>query len=410
MAEIRTFRALRPAEHLVSKIAALPYDVYSSSEARKVVEQNPHSFLKIDRAETQFPEGTDMYSQKIYDRARETLVEMEEAGEFLQEEKPCYYIYAQTMEGRTQTGLVCLVSIDDYLNQVVKKHENTREEKEQDRIRHVETCDAHTGPVFLAYRGRSEVKQIIESVVKEKPLYDFGSMEEVRHQVWRVDDDQQIEQLTENFRMIPSLYIADGHHRAAAAVKVGLKRRMTNPHFDGAKEFNYFLSVLFPAEELKIYAYNRVIHSISDIDNLMKKLKDFFEVQISESGQVYPGQKTEIGMYAEGKWYRLHAKQQIISEDPVEGLDVTVLQNIVLGPILGIDDPKTDERIRFVSGVRGLDELEKIVDLEGDAVAFVMYPTSMDELLEVADAGRLMPPKSTWFEPKLLSGLFIHKF
>lgn len=410
MAEIKTFRALRPVEHVASEIAALPYDVYSSSEARKVVEQNPLSFLKIDRAETQFPEGTDIYSQKVYAQAEKTLAKMEEAGEFLQEDKPCYYIYAQTMEGRTQTGLVCLVSIDDYFNQVVKKHENTREEKEQDRIQHVEACGAHTGPVFMMYRGKQEVKQMIEAVVKEKPLYDFTGMTEVSHQVWRVDDDRRISQLTECFKTVPSLYIADGHHRAAAAAKVGMKRRMANPRFDGTEEFNYFLSVLFPAEELRIYAYNRVVHKIADIDHFIEKLSDFFEVQLSERGQVHPEQKTEIGMYAEGQWYRLDAKPQIVSDDPVDGLDVSILQNVVLGPMLGISNPKKDERIQFVGGIRGLDELEKIVDQEGDAVAFAMYPTSMDELLKVADAGRLMPPKSTWFEPKLLSGLFIHKF
>ena len=441
MADIRPFRALRPAERVASRIAALPYDVYTSSEARQIVEENPLSFLKIDRAETQFPSGTDPYEQKVYERARDTLKEMEAAGEFLQEKEPCYYVYAQTMAGRTQAGVVCCVSIDDYLNQIVRKHENTREDKEQDRIRHVDVCSAHTGPIFLAYRRQSGVQRIVEAVMREEALYDFASgtpeaekgmgrevqclagekrvvhhqvwpgreRHRVRHQVWRIRGKDRIRELTEQFREIPCLYIADGHHRAASAVKAGLKRRTENPAYNGTEEFNFFLAVLFPAEDLKIYDYNRVIHKISG-EELPEKLNAFFEVRLSESGRVHPTQKGEMGLYTGGSWYRLRAKPETGSDDPVDALDVSVLQNTVLGPMLGIEDPKTDERIQFVGGIRGLEELERIVDQEEGAAAFAMYPTSMEELLRVADAGRLMPPKSTWFEPKLLSGLLIHKF
>ena len=420
MANIRPFRGVRPAEHLVSQIAALPYDVYSSREARKVVEENPLSFLKIDRAETQFPEETDMYSQQVYDRARDTLVEMETSGQFVQDKEPCYYIYAQTMGKRTQTGLVCAVSIDDYLENVVKRHENTREDKELDRIRHVDTCSAHTGPIFLAYRGRREVKEVIETVEKERALYDFVSDDGVRHQVWKIEACGQREKMTAILAEIDSLYIADGHHRAASAVKVGLMRRHENPGYDGTEEFNYFLAVLFPAEELRIYDYNRVIHKLREgvAEHLPEELEPYFTVTkysektIEEAGTegVRPSEKGEISMYLKGQWYRLKAKKEICPDDPVEGLDVSVLQNVVLGPMLGISDPKTDERIQFVGGIRGLAELMRIVDREEHAVAFAMYPTSMGELMEVADAGRLMPPKSTWFEPKLRSGLLIHKF
>lgn len=412
MAEIRAFQGVRPAKELVSEIASLPYDVYSSSEARKIVEQNPRSFLKIDRAETQFPEGTDMYSQKVYDRARDTLVEMEKRGEFCKDESECYYVYTQRMRGRKQTGLVCCVSVNDYLTGVIKKHESTREDKKKDRTCHVETCSAHTGPVFMAYCGGQKIRENLQTVTEKRPLYDFETEDGVRHQLWQVADQKQIECMTEYFAMIERLYIVDGHHRAEAAVKVAEKRRRENPDYNGTEQFNYFLAVLFPAEELMICDYNRVVRKTGEYtdDELINKLKPYFDVQMSEDGRVYPSKKGEIGMYMDGRWFRLNVKQSICPEDIVDGLDVSILQNMVLEPIFGIHDPKTDPRIQFVGGSRGLSELENIVDRESDAAAFAMYPVSMEELICVADAGRLMPPKSTWFEPKLLSGLLIHKF
>ncbi|XCP86320.1 DUF1015 family protein [Roseburia hominis] len=412
MAKIRPFCGVRPAGELAEQIAALPYDVYSSSEAREIVEKNPLSFLKIDRAETQFPKGTDMYSEQVYDRARDTLYGMKESGEFVQDEGPCYYIYALTMEGRTQTGLVCCVSIDDYLNDVVKKHENTREEKELDRIRHVDACGAHTGPIFLTYRSNSATRQMIAKALESPALYDFVSEDGIRHQVWKVEDSRWQEEMTELFCSMDSLYVADGHHRAASAVKVGLKRRAENPGYTGEEEFNYFLSVLFPAEELRIFDYNRIVHKVDQ--ELLQKLPEILQekFQVASTGEeiARPHAKGEMGMYVDGTWYLVTAKDEIRSEDPVEGLDVSILQNEVLRPLFGIEDLRTDPRMQFVGGIRGLKSLENAVDQDHSAVAFAMYPTSMEELLSVADCGKLMPPKSTWFEPKLRSGLFIHEF
>lgn len=411
MAVIRPFCGVRPAPELVSEIAALPYDVYSSAEARRIVERNPRSFLKIDRAETQFPEGTDMYAPEVYACAANTLEQMKETGEFVQDETACFYVYALTMNGRTQTGLVCCASVDDYLNNVIKKHENTREDKELDRIRHVDRCSAHTGPIFLAYRTNQEAQTLIEEAVKEETVYDFVSEDGIRHQVWRIADET-VSGLTSAFAKAENLYIADGHHRAASAVKVALKRRKENPEYTGNEEFNYFLAVLFPEEQLKILDYNRVVHKLDTEvkETLLQKLEKSFTVERTGDEIARPQKKGEIGMYFRGTGYRLTAKEEICVDDPVEGLDVSILQNEVLKPLMGITDPKTDPRMQFVGGIRGLKTLEDIVDHDEDSVAFAMYPTSMEELLKVADAGRLMPPKSTWFEPKLRSGLFIHEF
>lgn len=412
MAQIRPFKAVRPLPELADKIAALPYDVYSSSEARKIVESNPFSFLRIDRAETQFPEDVDMYSNQVYEKAASILREMKKTGEFLQDKTDCFYIYELTMEGRSQRGLVCLASIDDYLNGVIRKHENTREEKELDRINHVDVCSAHTGPIFLAYRVNEKMQKIIEKVIQTITLYDFTSEDGIGHRTWKISDSDMVSMITESFGKMSHLYIADGHHRAASAVKVGLKRREENPEYDGTEEFNYFLSVLFEESELKIFDYNRVVHNIDEqtMQNLLEKIAVHFEILRNDSVVLKPQEKGQIGMYFNKRWYLLKMKPEIKSMDAVESLDVSVLQNYVLAPIFGIEDPKTDENIQFVGGIRGLSELEKIVDEAGNAVAFAMYPTSIEELFAVADEGRLMPPKSTWFEPKLRSGLFIHEF
>lgn len=411
MSIIHPFRAIRPSCGLASSIAALPYDVYDSDEARSVVQKNPLSFLKIDRAETQLPEGTDMYSPEVYETARKTLDQMIQEGSFIQDETPCYYVYALTMEGRTQTGLVCCASVDDYLNGTILKHENTLAAKEEDRIRHVDACSAQTGPIFLSYRPDETVRHITDTAKDSAPLYDFVSDDRIRHQVWRIDIPETIDNISQLFEKIPHLYIADGHHRAASAVKAALKRRAEDPDFSGTEEYNYFLSVLFPSDELKIYDYNRVVTDKNGytFDTFLDKIRDGFEITQIGSAPYHPKAKGEIGLYCDKTWYRMKARPVLFSDDPVKSLDVSILQDNVLDPVFGIQDPKTDPRIRFIGGIRGLSALEQAADSSG-GIAFAMYPTSMEELLRVADAGMLMPPKSTWFEPKLRSGLFIHRF
>lgn len=412
MAELKPFSCIRPQEDLVEKIAALPYDVVNRREAKEIVKANPYSFLKIDRAETQLEDCVDIYSDTVYEKARDTLQEMIEDGSFLTEESPCYYIYELTMHGRTQTGIVGCASVDDYLNDRIKKHENTKPEKELDRIRHVDTCSAHTGPIFLAYRKNNRLSQIQEEEKRKEPLYAFVAEDGIRHRVWKVDEENRIGEIYAIFESIPEIYIADGHHRAASAVKTGLKRRKEAGQYTGAEEFNYFLSVLFPDQELMIMDYNRFVHDLNgkSIEEFFKLLEEIFSVEKIGTAAYKPEKKGEIGMYMDHKWYCLTLHTLDDAKDPSERLDVAQLQKKVLTPILGIEDPKTDSRIEFVGGIRGLSELEKLVDQREGSVAFAMYPTSMEELFEVADAGLLMPPKSTWFEPKLRSGLFIHKF
>ncbi len=410
MSDIRPFCAVRPNEAFASKIAALPYDVYTRKEAKKEVEKNPLSFLKIDRPETMFPDEMDMYAPKVYQKARNVLEEMIEKGEFIQDETPCYYLYELTRNGHRQTGIVACASIDDYFNGTIKKHENTREEKEQDRIRHVDTLDTQTGPIFLAYRFDAVLKEIIEETKRKRPVYDFISEDKITHRVWVIDESEMIERIQQCFVKINKIYIADGHHRAASAIKVGCKRRKEYPGYTGEEEFNYFLCTLFAEEELEILDYNRVVKDLNGLSEteFLEKIKENFEVEEAEESPYAPKQKKEFGMYLGNKWYKLQIKKEQISDDVVENLDVSILQNKLLKPILGIKEPGKDNRIIFVGGIRGLKELENCVE-NGFQVAFSMYPTSMQELFSVADAGRLMPPKSTWFEPKLRSGLFLHK-
>ena len=401
---------MRPNETFASKIAALPYDVYTRKEAKKEVEKNPLSFLKIDRPETMFPDEMDMYAPKVYQKARKVLEEMIEKGEFIQDETPCYYLYELTRNGHRQTGIVACASIDDYFNGTIKKHENTREEKEQDRIRHVDTLDTQTGPIFLAYRLDAVLKEIIEETKRKTPVYDFISEDKITHRVWVIDESEMMERIQQCFVKINKIYIADGHHRAASAIKVGCKRRKEHPGYTGEEEFNYFLCTLFAEEELEILDYNRVVKDLNGLSEIefLEKIKESFEVEEAEESPYAPKQKKEFGMYLGKKWYKLQIKKEQVSDDVVESLDVSILQNKLLKPILGIKEPGKDNRIIFVGGIRGLKELEHCVE-NGFQVAFSMYPTSMQELFSVADAGRLMPPKSTWFEPKLRSGLFLHK-
>jgi len=413
MAIVRPFKAFHPVKGMEEKIAALPYDVYNREEACAVVRKNPLSFLAIDRAETQFGPEVDTYAPQVYEKAKQMLEEEIAEGYFVEEKRPCFFLYEQTMDGRSQTGIVGCASIDDYSNNVIKKHENTRADKEQDRIRHVDICNMQTGPIFLAYRQNPVLKEKIASHKLEEPLFDFCSEDGIRHRVWRIDQAEEVAAISQAFGKVESIYIADGHHRCASAVKVGEKRRREHPDYTGEEEFNYFLSVLFPDEELKIMDYNRVVRDLNGLttEEFLKQLQEDFEVSPADKNQAFsPSRKGEFGMYLDHTWYRLAIKGKADSEDPVDGLDVSVLQNRLLGPILGIGDPKTDKRIDFVGGIRGLSELEKRCSENGDMkVAFAMYPTSIQELFAVADAGRLMPPKSTWFEPKLRSGLFLHK-
>lgn len=411
MAQIIPFLGICPRSDIVGRVAALPYDVYSRQEAKEETKREPLSFLRIDRAETQFGDDIDTYDSSVYKKAHDLLWKMIAEGELQKENERCYYIYELTMDGRIQTGLVACASVDDYVNGVIMKHENTRADKEQDRIRHVDACDAQTGPIFLAYRHNDTVHQCLVLKKQEKPVFDFISPDGIRHRGWKISDKKTIGIIQKAFEGIDRIYIADGHHRAASAVKVSLKRRqeaVLNGGCDSFHEYDYFLSVLFEHDELYIMDYNRVV---SDLNNnsreeFIYRISQVCEMQPNMEA-VHPGKKGEVGMYLDGQWYRLIFKEEVRKNDPVDGLDVSVLQNEILSPVLGIKDPRTDGRISFVGGVRGLSELERIVDLKG-GVAFSMYPTSMEELFDVADAHLLMPPKSTWFEPKLRSGLFIH--
>lgn len=410
MAVVKPFICIRPAKEHAAEVAALPYDVYNRKEACAAVKGNPLSFLNIDRAETQFSDDVDTYADCVYEKARELLDSQIADGIYVTDAGDHYYLYELTMDGRNQTGIVACCSIDDYVNGVIKKHENTREEKELDRIRHVDTVNAQTGPIFLAYRQNIALKEIVAEEKTKPALYDFVSDDGIRHRVWRIDGADRTDAIEAAFAAIPSTYIADGHHRAASAVKVGLKRRTKHPGYTGEEPFNYFLSVLFPDEELMILPYNRVVRDLNGMstEQFFEKLKEKFELEEIGKEPYAPVQKGTFGMYLDGTWYVLKILPQYRSADPVKGLDVSILQDHLLAPVLGIGDPRTDKRIDFIGGIRGLKELERRVG-EDMEVAFSMYPTSIEELLSVADAGLLMPPKSTWFEPKLRSGLFIHR-
>ena len=413
MPVIKPFKALRPEPELVTKVASPPYDVLNSEEARQLVKDNTYSFLHVNKAEIDLDASVDHYDQKVYEKASENLNKLIKERVYLQDEQEKIYIYRQIMKGRAQTGLVVCVSIDDYLNGKIKKHENTREDKEKDRINHIDFTDANTGPVFLTYKAKDEIKQIVNRWTKEEnPVYDFTSEDGITHTCWVIDDESTIQQLIESFAKIDYLYIADGHHRAAAATKVGLKRREQFKDYTGKEEFNYFLSVLFPHDELYIMDYNRVVADLAgnSEEEFIQKISEKFTIEeYSGEGPYRPEARHTFGMYLDNRWYKLTAKPGTFDEDDaVDSLDVSILQNNLLTPILEIEDPRTDQRIEFTGGIRGLEELEKRVKAEMK-VAFSLYPTSIEELMKVADAEKLMPPKSTWFEPKLRSGIFIHK-
>ena len=411
MAVLKPFKAVRPKDEFASSVGALPYDVMNSEEAREMVKDKPYSFLHVDKAEVDLPQGIDIYSAEVYAKAKENLDALSENGIVGQDEKPMLYIYRQIMNGREQTGIVGCTAVDDYINNVIKKHEFTRADKEADRIRHVDTLDANTGPIFLTHRENKTVSDITENWKNtHTPCYDFVSDDGVSQTVWVIDDDAVIDTLVKEFAEIDYLYIADGHHRCASAVRVG-ERRRGEGEYDKNAEFNFFLSVIFPCDQLKIMDYNRVIADLNGntSEEFIAKMGEKFVVEEASESPYSPKERHTFGMYLDNKWYKVTAKAEFINEnDPVECLDVSILQNNLITPILGIEDPRTDKRIDFVGGIRGLGELERRC-AEGMKLAFAMYPTSLNELMDIADAGKVMPPKSTWFEPKLLSGLFIHK-
>ncbi|EOS32532.1 hypothetical protein C807_00764 [Lachnospiraceae bacterium 28-4] len=414
MADVKPFKAIRPKEGLEQRIAALPYDVYSREEAKREVEREPLSFLRVDRAETQFTDDVDAYADMVYEKARDLLWEMVTNGELVEETGECYYVYELVMDGRSQTGIAACSSVDDYLHQVIRKHENTREDKEIDRIRHVDVCKAQTGPIFLAYRSHPVIQEEMERTRKDRALYDFTASDGIIHRIWKIEETGAVERIRKAFQEVGRIYIADGHHRCASAVKVSLKRREADPGNTGKEEFNYFLSVLFPDDQLMIMDYNRVVKDLNGLEKgeLIRRISESFLVEKADQGPYRPEEKGCFGMYLEDGWYRLRVKEmpekKKEEEHPEKWLDVAILQDRLLAPVLGIQDPKTDKRIDFVGGIRGLEELERRVHTDA-AVAFSMCPTSVAELFAVADAGQLMPPKSTWFEPKLRSGLLIHR-
>ena len=410
MARVIPFRAVRPRADLADRIAALPYDVYNRKEAYEKVKGDSYTFLRIDRPETQFPEDYDMYAPEVYGKARDMLNEMIRGGLFIEEEKGAYYVYELVMNGRSQIGIGACASVDDYEKQVIKKHENTRADKEADRIRHVDVCSAQTGPIFLAYRRREGIEAQVHKAMDRPPIYDFTADDGIIHRLWVIDEPGDVENIRQEFEQVETIYIADGHHRCASAVRVSHMRRDAHPGYSGDEQFNYFLSVLFPDDQLMIMDYNRVVKSLNGYSDeaFVEQLEQIFDLSVVGEEPYRPQHKGEIGMYLGDIWYCLKIRKEQYTGDPADDLDVAVLQRDLLEPVLGIKDPKVDDRIDFVGGIRGLDELVRRVHTDAKA-AFAMYPTDIHELFNVSDAGKLMPPKSTWFEPKLRSGLLIHR-
>lgn len=408
MVKIKPFKAIRPAEEYANDIASLPYDVLSTNEARKIGRQNEKSFLHIDKSEIDLAEENSPYAEEVYQKAASNLKEFLSKKWLVQDDEDQFYLYQLTMNGRSQMGLVVCASIKDYQEKKIKKHEFTREEKEVDRIRHIDAADANTSPIFLTYRDQESIDELIEQWVTEnEPMYDFSSFHEVKHKVWVIDQKTVINQLEKLFEQnVAELYIADGHHRTESAVKVALKRKEAYPNEPDEAEFNYFLAVLFPASQLAILDYNRVVNGLIEED-FLDQLAEKFEIE-KVSASYKPDRSKTIGMYLKGDWYKLTIKPAFISNHPVKGLDVSLLQDHVLTPLFDIKDIRTDKRVDFIGGIRGMQALSDAVDNGSFTVAFSMYPTKIDELIRVADSGEVLPPKSTWFEPKLLSGLFVH--
>jgi uncharacterized protein (DUF1015 family) len=410
MAIFKPFKAFRPVPEHAAEVASKPYDVLNSDEARIEVQGHPLSFLHVGKPEVDLDKSINLYDPQVYQKGKENLQHLIDKGVLKQDPQPYFYLYAQTMDGRTQYGLVGCASVDDYWKDVIKKHEKTRKDKEEDRSNHVRVTNAHSGPIFLTYHDDSAINKIVDAVKATKPESDFVSEDGIRHQSWVIKDKADCEMIEKTLAGVQNFYVADGHHRSAAASIVGRERQQANPAHKGDEEYNYFLAVLFPASHLYIMDYNRVVKDMNGLtkEDFFDKLKANFTVT-EAAGQLKPANKGEYGMYIDGKWYLLKANPELLAiKDPVEGLDVSILQKYVLDALLGIDDPRTSKRIDFVGGIRGLGELEKRVNSGEMKLAFALHPTSIEELISIADAGKVMPPKSTWFEPKLRDGLFVH--
>lgn len=412
MAIIKPFRGIRPPKDLVEQVASRPYDVLNSEEARKEAEGNEKSLYRIIKPEIDFPAGTDEHDPRVYDKAAENFAMFQQKGWLVQDEKEKYYVYAQTMNGKTQYGLVVCAYVDDYMTGKIKKHELTRRDKEEDRMKHVRVNNANVEPVFFAYPHKDEIDAIVAKVVAGKAEYDFVAPDGFGHHFWVIEDEATIQRITEIFAEIPSLYIADGHHRSAAAALVGDEKRKQNPNHKGDEEYNYFLAVCFPDNQLNIIDYNRVVKDLNGLsdEEFLAALDKNFEVKEMGTDIYKPNKLHNFSLYLSGKWYSLTAKEGTYDDnDPIGVLDVTISSNLILDEILGIKDLRSDKRIDFVGGIRGLGELKKRVDSGEMKVALALYPVSMKQLIDIADSGNIMPPKTTWFEPKLRSGLVIHK-
>ncbi len=409
MAVVRPFRGLRPRKDLAEKVASPPYDVLDSSEARELVKDNPLSFLRVVKPEVDLDPSIDLYSDRIYAQGAENLRSLIEERVMIQDEKPIFYFYRQIMGEHSQTGLVACVSAEDYENDVIKKHEFTRREKETDRIRHIEAQNAQSGPVFLTYNDEPALDALQDGICTGEPEYDFTAPDGVRHTLWLARDDNVVEEIERIFRGVPFLYVADGHHRSASGSLIARKRREANAGHTGLEDYNFFLAVLFPKSQMMILPYNRVVADLGGhtVSGFLERVSEKFTV--IRSGEKTPLGSLSYSMYLDGEWYTATPKEGTWpAGDPVRGLDASILQENLLAPILGIDDPRSCSRIRFVGGIRGTDELERLVDSGDYSVAFSLYPTSIDQLMAVADSGNVMPPKSTWFEPKLRSGIVVH--
>lgn len=411
MATVLPFKAVRPQKSFVSQVAALPYDVMTREEGIKAVSGNALSFMHVEKSEIDVPDGTKNDDSLIYRTARNNFIQMLTKGILVQDESPCFYIYRQKMGSQIQTGIVGLMSAAEYDAGKIKKHELTRKDKEQDRISHVDTVNAQTGPVFISYRERQEMNRVVAEITAGSPEYDFTAEDGVVHTAWVVSDAGLIEKIKKEFSAIDAMYIADGHHRAAAGATIARNRRAADKSGGSSKEYEYVMAVFFPHTQLKIMDYNRAVKDFNGLtrEGFIEKISSGFTVSENFTDRS-PQKLHDFGMYLGGKWYKITIKKGIFNEsDPVASLDAAILQDHLLDPVLGIKDPRVDDRIKFIGGIRGMDELEKLVDKDGFAVAFSLYPTSMEQIINVADAGTIMPPKSTWFEPKLRSGIFTHK-
>ena len=409
MSKFRPFRAIRPLPEDAKQVASRPYDVLNSDEARLEAADNPISFLRVIKPEIDLPSDSDPYGEEVYRQGLAKLTEFKELGILVQDPEAFFYVYRLTMDGRTQTGIVGCCDYQEYYDGSIKKHELTRTAKENDRVRHVETQNANAEPVFFSYRGKPGIDALVNEVTRSPIEYDFVAEDGIRHELWVVRDRRLIENFESGFAEVPALYVADGHHRTAAAARVGQMRKEDNSDHTGEEEYNFFMAVLFPDDQLKIFDYNRVVRDLNGLsqESFLSAIKQSFEISAID-GELAPTEKGTFSMYLGGVWYRLKANKEKLTSSPKEGLDVTYLSDEVLEPILGISDLRNDLRIDFVGGIRGFGELERRVDSGEMAVAFALFPVSMEELLAIADAGEIMPPKTTWFEPKLRSGLFIH--